>query len=177
MKGQKLETVANAVIVVTGIIAIPVFARTLWPRADAQTALRTEAYVKGDTLPKPFPVDFSKSDRTLLLVLDSRCTYCTDSVPFYRTLVEQRAIHPARARLVAVGFESAATLTSYLNEHAVRVDDVAHVTPDILRGTGTPSLLLVDRHGRVEAFWVGLLQADKQAEVLRSIDASWTRAE
>jgi hypothetical protein len=166
----KLETIANGVIIITGFVAIWLFAKVLWPRTATDMATSPDAYVINETLPKPFPVDLSKADRTLLLILDSQCTYCTDSVPFYRELADRRVTRPNQARLVAVGFETAATLSSYLSKHGVHVDEVVHVTPDTFRVTGTPSLLLVDRRGRVKGFWKGVVPSNKRAEVLKSLD-------
>src|SRR6266403_2612076 len=44
-------------------------------------------------------IDWSKSDRTVVLALSTGCHYCSESAPFYQKLQQQ---NPNNVRLVAV---------------------------------------------------------------------------
>jgi hypothetical protein len=169
---MKLETVANWMIVVTSVTVTTLVASRVIAdyRRPAPTVPQT--YQVGDKLtPTEAPVDFSKAPQTLLLVLSSQCHYCTESVPFYHTLLEARARDP-RTRIVAVGLEDAASLQTYLKEHDLHVDEVASVSRDKIKFRGTPTMVLLDRAGVVKGVWTGFLSNDKRKdEVVKLVTA------
>jgi hypothetical protein len=60
---------------------------------------------------------------------------------------------------------------TYLSQNGVAVDYVASKELRELRVPATPTLLLVDRDGRIQSVWVGRLDAGRQSEVLSKLRA------
>ena len=63
-----------------------------------------------------FPaVDLTKSKQTLLLVLSKGCRFCSESAPFYQSVVRENAGRKD-LRLVAVFPQDVGTASAYLSE-------------------------------------------------------------
>lgn len=107
-------------------------------------------------------VDWGRNGRTLVLVLQKGCGYCTDSAPFYQRLAREAG----SVRLVAALPNKVEEGRQYLSELAVPVEEVRQASPQALGAPGTPTLLLVDGSGVVTDSWVGRLPPDKEDEVL-----------
>lgn len=80
---------------------------------------------------------------TLLMVLDSECTFCQESVPFYRQLLERDG---KAVRIVLVALQSDAGMDAFLDRHELQPRTIMRVTTQSLPVRGTPTLLLVDEH-------------------------------
>ena len=99
------------------------------------------------------------AERTILLVVNSRCRYCTDSMPVYRQLLDRR--DPATTRVVGVGMEPVQTLRSYFGEHRVEPDRVLQLPAGDSHIRATPTVLAVDRGGTILAALEGLPSSDE----------------
>jgi len=160
---KKIEVAANISILVaaisfTAVLAKRYFRPTL-PLAPAH------AGVPPGTKADFIKVDWAKSNRTLLLVLQSGCHFCSESASFYQRLVRETA-QASGVHLVAVLPQDVAEGTKYLNSLGVSIQDVRQAQLDSLRVEGTPTLILVDDKGVVTKSWVGKLSGDSEAEVL-----------
>jgi hypothetical protein len=161
-RDQVLQRTANVMMIISAIVLSTI----VYQRYVLRPAGQVTVYKPGDRLVMP-SVDISQARATLLLVLDSRCRFCTDSLPFYRRLVE-RLRHSA-IKITVVGYEDAATLSEYLAQHHLSVQHVQSISPSILR-TGTPALFLVDNRSRIIRVWKGKLSEKQEADVLTAID-------
>ena len=110
-------------------------------------------------------VDFSAQSETLIMVLASDCVFCQLSMPFYRRLLEAER---GGVRIVVAASPVDTVIESYLTAEGVNPDSVVFVASP-LPVRGTPALLLTDREGVVTHAWVGLLDADRESEVLSEI--------
>jgi len=160
-----LEGVANLIIIVTGLFAIAVLASRTANGRQVDDRLEASRYQIGEQVEEGLPIDFSKTQRTVVLVLSSSCVFCTRSLPFYRELVERRSRDIASTRLVAVGVENKDQLANYLETNGIKVDEVLSIGPTSIRQTGTPAILLVDRSRTVQGFWGGMLAPSREQEV------------
>ncbi len=169
---MKLETIANWIVIVTGLTVTTVVTSRVVAdyRRPAQTLPQT--YQVGEKLVSTeAPVDFSKAPQTLVLVLSSQCHFCTESVPFYHDLLKARA-HSPLTRMIAIGVEEDKTLQGYLKEHDLQFDEVVSVPRDKIKFRGTPTLVLLDRSGTVKGVWPGYLTTDKKRdEVVKLVTA------
>ncbi len=165
----RLETIANLTIIVTGItMMVLVISRVVGDQE--RTPLPLRQYQVGEKLAAGFPVDFSQSPQTLLLMLSSKCQYCSESLPFYHDVLSAQQANPRVTRLVALGTEDKASLAQYLTQHGLTFDDVVSVSLDKIKLRGTPTLVLVDRLGTVKAVWPGFITDDqRKQEVLKAM--------
>jgi hypothetical protein len=112
---------------------------------------------------------YQQADRTVALVLRKGCHFCEASMPFYRHLNEARQHKPFR--LVVVTADPIDTFRQYLQEQSISVDSIVNVAPNGLQVRGTPTLLMLDRAGRIRQFRTGQLPDQEQAKVLQELGA------
>jgi hypothetical protein len=112
-------------------------------------------------------VPYGSSNKTLILVLDVRCRYCTSSIPFYRTLAQVANREP-RVQVVAVFSSSLAESGEYLTQHELAVSRLQK-SLESLGVLGTPTLIMVGRSGMIEHIWVGKLSPTQEREVLANL--------
>jgi thioredoxin-related protein len=162
---KKLETVANIAIIVVAITLVAVLAKRFIfsDRNQTQTAEQVPSNV--GTKISGLDVDWSKSDKNLLLMISNTCRYCTESAPFYKRLVQERTQRDT-FRLTAVLPQTVAEGQTYLNGLGVGITEIKQLTPGTIRVRGTPTLLLVNSAGVVTEEWLGKLPPDEENEVI-----------
>ncbi|MGB7925746.1 MAG: redoxin family protein [Pyrinomonadaceae bacterium] len=166
---QKVEFLANiAIIVVALLLGFVLVKNYLLPDRDKGGPPNMQVPV-GSKVSLP-GVDWAGHNQTLLVVLQKGCRYCSESAPFYQRLVKEtdgRNLH-----LVAVLPQTTDESKQYLNELGVPIADIKQATLDSLGVGGTPTLILVDNQGVVKNAWVGKLNADNEAGVLRQLQGN-----
>ena len=113
-------------------------------------------------------VTWTGSPRTVVLALSGRCQFCKMSADFYRALID--SARPDRFRVVAVLQKHAQDLDPNLIE--LGIEKVRDIREADLAGLGvrlTPSVMVVDHRGVVQAAWVGKLSASQETEVFRAV--------
>jgi hypothetical protein len=151
MTRPRLDTIANLCVVVTCLLlSVAIGRRYIWDYGGSEGAPST-GYKRGEMLTTLEGVHFGTQPRTLVLFLSSKCKYCTESMPFYTKLAAARPSR--RFQLVVAGSETQATLFQYLDGHGVAVDKVVTVSPQLVKVRATPTIVLVDGSGRVQAQW------------------------
>jgi hypothetical protein len=101
----------------------------------------------------------------LVIHLRSDCKYCTESMPFYRRLVQATS----RLPVIAVGYEQRDVLVAYLQQHGLLADHVITLRAGSLRTGGTPTLILIDSTRTASAIWRGYLTDSEEMAVAAAI--------
>jgi hypothetical protein len=159
-----LESVMYGTVIATACIVTAVI--LLRPPANV---IPNQPYKVGEAVGPLNTINYADSSRTLLLVVQSSCQYCTASMPFYRKLEE---LSQARrdVRIFVVTQDTDIVARKYLDEHKLNLPVVPSINVgNQLNVTGTPTLLLVDRSGKAKGVWVGLLSSSRQSEILQSL--------
>lgn len=164
-----LEVATN--IAVLGVSSL-VFVTLLWvyfhkaPRLESQPGLR-----KGETVDRTrlHNYDFGKSARTLLIVMNTECSFCTESIPFYNDIAESCQNPNNQTQATAVFPNSSDEVRRYVEKQKLREDALESVDLNTLQVSATPTLILIDRNGVVLNFWIGKLSEQDQQEVMKSI--------
>jgi hypothetical protein len=133
-----------------------------------QTPTAGGGFRKGAAAPTLPDVDYASAPKTLLIVLNTRCHFCTESIPFYNSLVEK---HP-RARILAVFPNDESEVKEYARQQQLNSEVVAGVNFRSLQVESTPTMILVDGDGKILDFWIGKLSAANQALVTAAVDPS-----
>jgi thioredoxin-related protein len=174
------SSVADRLISRTAIVANATLALVLgatlltvaWPRVANAIGIRPQAappaYRAGDQI--DVPADwYHASDRTLVLFARASCGACQQAHPFLQKLV------------ASLKDRSMVVMASTLQERdddlrygrALGIDDpFNHVTPAGLRVRATPTLVLIDRGGRILGAWEGVGPPDRQIEIEKAITAN-----
>lgn len=108
-----------------------------------------------------------QTDRSLVLVLSANCRFCTASSPFYRNVIT--ATKATGVTTIAVFPQSVLEGERYLATAGITVDRVISLEPAAIGATGTPTLLIVGKTGRVDSMWVGQLSQTAEQEVLKGV--------
>jgi len=163
---KRLELLANIAIILVAISLMAVLAKRYIFTSGNQTSEQIQSNV--GTKVSQLDIDWSKSDKNLLLVLSNTCHFCTESAPFYQRLVQERTQRDT-FRLAAVLPQPVNEGRSYLNGLGVNIDEVKQLSPSAIRIRGTPTLLLVNSAGVVTDEWLGKLPPQKENEVLNRL--------
>jgi thiol-disulfide isomerase/thioredoxin len=158
---QHVEFLANVAIIVVAVALCAVLVRQY---LFAGAATQTPQPAVGAKINLP-GVDLSAQDKTLLLVLQKGCHYCSESAPFYQRLAREAA---DRVRLVAVLPQAVEEGRGYLSELGVPALDVRQAKLGSLEVGGTPTLIMLNR-GTVTDVWVGKLDAAEESQVLSKL--------
>jgi thiol-disulfide isomerase/thioredoxin len=158
------EVAANLAIVVVALMVIAVVVkRNLLGSRDPgrhQISAGEEISVPG--------VDWSSHDKTVVLAISQGCHFCSESAPFYQQLAQAVRAN-ADAQLLAVLPQEDAEARRYVEGLGLKIDDIRKVSLDSIGVSGTPTLILVDRAGKVKKVWVGQLPAERESEVTSSL--------
>jgi thiol-disulfide isomerase/thioredoxin len=163
---KKLELVANiAIIVVAVILGYVLVKQFVFPAPPAAPAQMKQPEI-GAKINLP-DTDFSASEKTLILALKKGCHFCSESAPFYQKLAQMA---PEKGvRLIATFPHSVEEGQGYLKELNVPIADMKQADFAAINVGGTPTLILTDKNGQVQKFWIGKLPADKETEVINSL--------
>jgi hypothetical protein len=139
------------------------------PAPPVRTASQARpVYQVGEMFPALSAFRPTKGVASLLLVLRDGCRYCDASMPFYQRIVEAGRKATGRLEVVASCIDPAEVCKAYLAEHNVALRSLS-VSGEALKITGTPTVILVDERGAVEAVWSGQLAPAREQEVLDAI--------
>jgi hypothetical protein len=160
---KRLEVAVNVAILCAFLMVAALAAQRFW---SARTNARITSPEIG-TKVSLAGVDWSKSDRNLVLALSTKCPFCSQSAPFYKELVpdaEQRGI-----QIIAVLPQALPESRSYLNGLGVDVQNILQSPLDSVKAKATPTLLIVDKTGTINKAWVGKLESQQEKQVIASL--------
>jgi hypothetical protein len=161
---QKVEFLANVAIIVVAVAICAVLIKQYFFTSPAPQSQRPTI---GSKIELP-GVDLSAADKTLLLVLQEGCRYCTESGPFYQKLAQETVSKGGQVKIVAVLPQAPDEGRRYLDGLGVPVVDVAQASLGSLSVGGTPTLIMVTS-GKVSDVWVGKLDTEQEAQVLSKL--------
>ena len=175
---KKLEVLANIAVITTSLVVCTVLIRRyLLPsnrRAAVSAPTGTNPISPNPRQPSIAPgikivlptVDWTKSNRTVVLALSTSCHFCAESAPFYQNLAKEKR---ADVRILALFPQSLQDSHSYLDKLGINVDDVVQSPLSAIGVSGTPTLLLLDKDGAVIDSWVGKLSDVVAEEVMSRV--------
>jgi hypothetical protein len=124
---------------------------------------------EGDLFPVRTEVDLRGVEGLLVLALQPTCRYCSESMDFYRWLIEERDAYGLPVKVIVVFPENVGNPSEYLSQQNLVVDRVLTTSFRQLRIKVTPTIFLVDRGMRVLKVWAGKLDPDKEHELLKEM--------
>lgn len=148
--------VGTAGVAVISVLVLVIGARSLSPLMTTPSAIdvRLDASVG---------IDFATGSRTVILFVQSSCSFCRESTSFYRRLLAHRTTD---VRVVVAAPAVDAGLRTFLVSQAIEPDAVVYIEQDELPVSATPTLLMTDPDGVITHAWIGLLDTEQEADVL-----------
>lgn len=110
-------------------------------------------------------VDFSRSEKTLLLFLQQDCKVCIESVAFYRRITDNFP-DPGNVQLILITPNEPKTAGKFFRNEGLPVATVLQGERGLLGVKLSPTLILADSTGIVRGSWIGQLSPEREAEVL-----------
>jgi len=172
MSRSKLDTIANVAIILVAVVALVVLFPRAWEVIHPQPSrFEAGAAKPGERLPALKAMLPAGADRTLVIAVSPLCHFCNESLPFYKQLLDRRNQTGSAVKVIA------AVPNAKAREDELKTFQAGGVQPDgvvpadfgSIKVPGTPTLMLVDREGKVLNVWVGKLEEDRQQEVLKSL--------
>lgn len=167
---RKVETVTNVLTIVVALILGGVLVKRQFfpgPRAGARPVSENKLLTDGRTkLPLP-EVDWKRGELTVVLVLNEKCKYCSESGEFYRRLTEEARDN--QVPVVAALPGEVSDSHRYLTSLGLSVPEVKRASHQSIGAPGTPTLILVNGEGVIVDAWVGKLPASEEASVLERL--------
>jgi hypothetical protein len=148
------------------VIAAAVLISQYWTRLSGHDAVGDNGPPPGSTIAVP-GMDWAASERTLILALQVSCPYCKQSMAFYRSLL--RTASPATLHIVAILPDTVQESKAYLEGSALPITDIRQINLESLGIAGTPTLLIVNRQGRIEDSWAGKLSRQQEDRVFNRL--------
>jgi len=165
---KRTELLANiAILIVAILLSVVLVKRFFLDSNKPNNQARANQLAPGDRVPVE-GIDWAKSGRTLLLVLQKGCRYCTESAPFYQRLIKETA-ERNDVKMIALFPQSVTEGKQYLDQIGVNLSDIRQVPPAQVKVSGTPTLILVDQSGIAVDVWRGKLPPDAEAQVLSKL--------
>lgn len=164
-----LRYLADGMIVLVGVVVLVVIGirYTSFFSVTGRVFQPSVEQAVGEQLdPATVGIDFEAGARTLIMVLHSDCQFCQQSMPFYRRVLE---FDTADTQVVVATSHDDNGIDDYLASERVEPDALVFVEPRKLPVAGTPTLLLVDGQGLITHAWIGLLNGDREAEVISAL--------
>jgi thiol-disulfide isomerase/thioredoxin len=161
-----LEKAANIAVIVGVVVFITVVVTDkLAPHATKPALSDPARQLLGKTISLP-GTQLSQSRNSLVLVLSTACHFCKASLPFYKELASKSL---GRVDVVAVLPQPLSEAQDYIQQAAVPATRVVSADLATIGVSGTPTVLLLDRTGKVQDVWVGQLDESRQKQVLSRV--------
>lgn len=110
-----------------------------------------------------------EADKTLVLALSTQCHFCQESTPFYKELTSSPKTRDKRISIVTVFPQPASEAESFVKTNQIYPDKVLSMPLGQLGASVTPTVLLVDKTGKVQKLWLGMLSPSQQKELIAEL--------
>jgi len=163
---KMVETVTNvAILAVCGLLCWTLLTHKNFFSGAAPINAET-TQLEGKMLPTLHGYHWGDHPGTLVLAIRRGCHFCEASLPFYKRLGDLEKKNALRAHVLAVMPDDQGSGAGALQSGGVAVEGIFNQPLDTINVSGTPTLLLLDTHGRVARAWVGQLTPQSENDVI-----------
>lgn len=165
---RKLEACSYVAVIAASLTLCIVLISHQRTLRDSGLGTTKRLIIEGQTIAIP-GVDWSHSNRSVVLALSSHCPYCIKSTEFYSTLADTKQRRHLPIQIIAAFPEATDTAEDFLSSHKVVVDKVIRTSLADMHVEATPTVLIVDDHGRIAKEWVGKLTQEGEQQVIADL--------
>ncbi len=162
-----LEVVTNVSVVIAVVAVLAAFTHDFFNQRNSPQV--TPGLHKGQNLERLRTPIINNEESVLLVALNVNCRYCEEGVPFYNRLFETQQASKSQIALFAVFPNSEEDVRAYADQKHLKIPFMSDMDFRKLSVTGTPTVILIDRAGKVQNFWVGKLSPYDEDEIMKSI--------
>lgn len=150
---RKLDFVLTVAIILAAVILGVQLFRQYYLNPPRPLTIGSKATIEG--------VDTSAYDRVLILGYSSDCSFCSESAPTYRRLINALS-HGKQVRTIALLPQPSEQSKTYLQQVGIAVDDIRQVNLRKLGIYAVPTLVAIDRNDVVSHLWSGNIPIEAQ---------------
>ena len=168
----KLATLTNLSVIILSLTVSAVLIKTHFLRPGAPAL--PEVVADGETVEALGALLPADADEAIILALSPECAFCTQSFPFYRELQARRDEARSGIKIIAAveaGKDFMTRQARLLEEAGIVVDHLVQADFRQAKLLGTPTVLLVERGGKVRKVWLGQLDDQARVEVLAVVSS------
>jgi len=162
-----LEIGTNIAIVVVAVAVLGTVIRNYL--SNRKPAPYPNALKRGSVMADVKGAELNKYPRTLILALSTQCRYCTQSVPFYKRLLQANAQVGGQINIIALFPESREQVEEYTTQNQLQLKTVSLVDHHKVNIEIVPYLVLVDSNREVLETWFGKLSQDDEEDVIKTV--------
>ncbi len=164
---NSIEVASNIAVVVVALVFLVSFARSSFLPMPQHLVLQS-GLQKGSQFPQLPGVDFSRSQKTLLVAMDSKCDSCKESLPFLKNLAGSFSGR-SDARMIAVFPSAEEEAKRYARQNQLNMDTIFGLDFKMLHLKAIPAMILIDSSGTVIDFWLGKPSEDTEKQIVNSL--------
>ncbi|MGA9770231.1 MAG: hypothetical protein WBV94_14415 [Blastocatellia bacterium] len=162
-----IEVASNVAVVVVALVVVISFIRGY---ISPSPAVRLQGGLqKGTQFPQVIGIDFSKSQRTLLVALDPNCESCVESFPFFKSLADKLYSKSNEAKMVVMFESSEETTKRYVRENQLKADAVFGTDFKAFNLSAIPAIILINNQGTIIDFWLGKPSNSIEEQIIRQL--------
>jgi hypothetical protein len=124
---------------------------------------------RGNVVRVPAKLSCGGAPRTLVIAMNTSCTYCIENVPFYNQIAENSRMNGYQVCVAAVFAEPEADVRRYVQAQRLKVEAIGGTDLTQFRVGVMPTIILIDDLGSVLDFWVGALGEKEKHSVVEAI--------
>jgi thioredoxin-related protein len=164
---EKYSSLASALAIILVVVVIAGllmqgYVRRRWHERQLQVAQETALA----SIPR---INLGDYQKTLVLVLNVDCGFCSRSLPFYQRVIQAAAVNGNRTQIIALFPNAEAEVSSYITRNKLSCKYLHGVDFSKFGVDGTPTVLLADKDGKIVGSWKGQLPTNEEDEVLKAI--------
>ncbi len=164
-----LDSLANVAVILAAVIVAWVWVKSATATRPVGGVDARQLYSSGEIIGTDTGLTFD-APLTAVLFVHSQCQFCTRSMPFYTRVLTERNRIGSRTRVIAVAKEPQRSLEGYLQSHSLKPDGIVALdAASPFRLQLTPTLLIVERGGRIREIWTGQLTPEQETVALEKI--------
>lgn len=149
-------------VVIAGLLAQG-YVRRSWQERQLQAAQE----VAVASIPS---INLGDYQKTLVLLVNVDCGFCSRSLPFYQRVIEATAVNGNKTQIVALFPNAESEVSTYIARNRLTCRYLHRVDFSKFGIVGTPTVLLADKDGKIVRSWEGQLPTDQEDEVLQAIN-------
>jgi hypothetical protein len=174
MKEAKIKNYLEIATNIAVLLAALGFLSTLsWSHFTGRAVPEPQSgFQTGQALPRLPQVDYSSSPQTVLIAMNTQCHFCTESISFYNDLARAQQGKDKTTRIIAVFPNAESEVRQYVQQNQLQLETIAGADLKALNIRGTPTIILVNKSGKVLDFWVGKLSEDEKRQITNVLAAS-----
>lgn len=162
-----LELTTNAAVL---LAAIAVLTALSWGYfAQKQKPSLRSGLQKGKAITNVPAANLNGPQATLLIAMSIRCHFCTESISFYNQLARAQQGSGNSPRLIAVFPEEESKVKQYVQQNGLQVSSTAATDFKELGVETTPTMILIDKEGKIIDFWIGQIPEEAQQQVIEVV--------